>query len=143
MSLFDEIGKQVLGNVLGGQSAGDSSQAMKWLPLAVGLINQMGGLDGLLAKLRQSGLSDQISGWIGSGENPAISSDQIKSAFGEMLPSLAEQAGTDPNTAASGLAQVLPSLIDKLTPHGEPSDGNELEQNLQSVLRDGLGKFFS
>jgi uncharacterized protein YidB (DUF937 family) len=59
---------------------------------------------------------------------------------------VAAQAGTDAATAAQGIAQVLPRLIDKLTPDGQPVGADVLQQGIQALLGGklgDLGKLFS
>ena len=51
-----------------------------------------------------------------------------------------------PAAAASGIAQVLPPLIDKLTPDGQPVGADVLQQGIQALLGGklgDLGKLFS
>ncbi len=78
-----------------------------------------GGLGGLMAKFQQAGLGDVIGSWVGSGRNQAISPDQLSHALGpDTLSDLAAQLGMNSGAAAGQLSQVLPGLIDQLTPHG-------------------------
>lgn len=85
---------------------------------------QLGGLDGLVAKFNQAGLSDVIGSWIGRGENLPVSTDQLSQVLGkDTLGQIAGQLGIDPAQAGSQLSQVLPGLIDRLTPHGQAPEG--------------------
>ena len=105
----------------------------------MGLLNnpQCGGLNGLLDKLKASGLGDQASSWVSKGENVPVSGDQIQNALGgDMISQIASKLGVDPTMASGGLAQLLPTLIDKFTPDGAvPQDGNQLEQGLASFRK--------
>jgi uncharacterized protein YidB (DUF937 family) len=84
----------------------------------------MGGLGGLADKFNQAGLGDVISSWIGKGENLPISADQLSNVLGnDTLSSIASQLGVDPAQASGQLSQMLPGLIDKLTPHGTAPAG--------------------
>ena len=83
-----------------------------------------GGLGGLVAKFQQAGLGDVVGSWIGSGRNQNISGDQLSSVLGEdTLGALARKLGVSPDTAASQLSNVLPGLIDYLTPQGQAPAG--------------------
>ena len=85
---------------------------------------QVGGLDGLVAKFNQAGLSDVIGSWIGRGENLPISADQLSQVLGrDTLGQIAGQLGVDPAQVGGQLSQVLPGLIDKLTPQGLAPEG--------------------
>ncbi|WP_038492731.1 YidB family protein [Janthinobacterium agaricidamnosum] len=128
MSLLDLAG-QALGAL--GKQTQDPVPQSDLLSGVMGLINNAGGLPGLLQKLQESGLGDQVASWIGHGENAAVSGDQIKDALGsDTLAKIAEQAGVAPEHASTGLAQLLPQIIDKLTPNGAVPDNDLLQQGL-------------
>ncbi|MFT5643754.1 MAG: hypothetical protein ACI83P_001301 [Janthinobacterium sp.] len=96
-----------------------------------GLIDSVGGFPALLQKLKEGGLTDQVTSWIGEGENQAVSGDQIKAALGEEnIGQVAQEAGIDTEQAATGLAQLLPHVISQLTQGGQIPQGALLEQGL-------------
>jgi uncharacterized protein YidB (DUF937 family) len=88
------------------------------------LINNAGGLSGLLAKLQQGGLTDAVQSWVGTGANQPVSPDVLGGALGpDLLGQLAQQMGGNQQQAAGTLADLLPILIDQLTPKGQlPAD---------------------
>ncbi len=137
MGLLDQLAGQVLGS-LGAQQQ-DSVPQSALLDGVMGLINSAGGLPGLLQKFQESGLGDQVASWVGVGENQTVSGDQIKDALGtDAVGQIAQQAGVEPEHAYTGLAQLLPQIIDKLTPNGQVPDNDLLQQGL-SLLK---GKLF-
>ncbi|MEO8599814.1 MAG: YidB family protein [bacterium] len=137
MGLFDQLAGQVLG-ALGDQKQDPVPQSAL-LTGVMGLINGAGGLPALLQKFQASGLGDQVNSWIGHGENQAVSGDQIKDALGEdTIAQIAQQGGVAPEHAATGLAQLLPQIIDKLTPNGAVPDNDLLQQGL-ALLKSRLG----
>ncbi len=139
MGLLEDLGKQVLSNVTGGSSSGGAAN-VNWVQLGLSLLNKFGGVEGLMAKFQQAGLGGLISSWVGKGQNEPASPQQITTALGEEhLNEVAAEAGTDPQTAASGLAEILPSLVDKLTPDGKSVGGDDFQQSLQSLLQGKLG----
>ncbi|MES2948122.1 MAG: YidB family protein [Pseudomonadota bacterium] len=86
--------------------------------------SELGGLNGLVEKFQQNGMGDIVGSWIGKGDNLPISADQIASAFGsDTLSNIASQLGLDPALVSNQLAQMLPGLIDKLTPQGALPEG--------------------
>ena len=112
MSLLDSIAGAVMGK-LGGTEGGMAQ-------IALDMFNQHGGLNGVLEKLKTSGLGDQVASWVGTGENQAVSADQITSALGSsQIAELAAKFGITPDVLSGQLAQHLPDVINKLTPHGE------------------------
>jgi uncharacterized protein YidB (DUF937 family) len=85
---------------------------------------QAGGLSGLTEKFNQAGLGDVIGSWIGKGENLPISADQISQVLGSgAVGDIAKQLGINPAQASGQLAQILPGLIDQLTPQGAAPAG--------------------
>jgi uncharacterized protein YidB (DUF937 family) len=83
------------------------------------LIAKHGGLPGIVSQLQQQGLGPTVSSWIGTGPNQPISPDQVHQTFGpEVMRELAAKTGMNPQDLAQKLSQVLPQVIDKLTPTG-------------------------
>ena len=147
MGLLDDLGKEVLEKALGGSAVIGGVSEVNWLQLGISLLQKFGGLDGLMAKFQEKGFGDLIASWVGAGQNKGISADQIMEIFGKSnVQDVASQAGTDAATAARGLADVLPGLVDKLTPDGQPVGGDALQQRIQALLGGklgDLGKLFS
>jgi uncharacterized protein YidB (DUF937 family) len=137
MGLLDQLAGQVMGS-LGAQKQ-DPVQQGDLLNGILAMVDRAGGLPAILQQLRQSGLADQLSSWIGTGENKPVSGDQITEALGEdQVRHVAEQAGIAPEHASTGLAQLLPQIIDKLSPQGAMPQDDLLSQGL-GLLR---GKLF-
>ena len=83
-----------------------------------------GGLGGLMAKFKQAGLGDMLGSWIGSGQNQPVTGEQLSDVLGaDTMAELAAKLGTSQDQAAGQLSNILPGLIDKLTPNGEVPDG--------------------
>jgi uncharacterized protein YidB (DUF937 family) len=114
----------VLGAVMGGQQ-----QQNPLLNIALSMLsnNQQGGgsgLAGLLGQFQQAGLGHVADSWIGKGQNMPISGDQLQQILGSgQIGQIAQQLGLSNDQASGQLADLLPSLIDKLTPHGEAPQG--------------------
>ena len=84
-----------------------------------GLIQQHGGVQGIVAQLEQQGLGSTVRSWVGAGPNQPITPDQVHQAFGsDMVKQLAAKIGMTPEDMAAKLSQILPQAIDKLTPGG-------------------------
>lgn len=98
------------------------------IQMVMGLLGndgQQGGLGGLVGKFEQAGLGGAIKSWIGGGPNQPVSGEQITSALGSHTVSdMAAKLGLNPDDVASQLSQVLPGLINHLTPEGQaPAQG--------------------
>ena len=130
MGLLDNLENQAIGNVLGGSSN----------PLATGLLqmiqNQPGGLQGLVQSFRDKGMGGLVSSWISTGPNPPISADQVHQVLGsDQVKALAAKAGINPDIASSAIAQILPGLVDKLTPNGSVPDHSNVLEMASSMLK--------
>jgi uncharacterized protein YidB (DUF937 family) len=91
----------------------------------------LSGLGGLLEKLQQGGLSNATNSWVGSGQNQPVSSNQLSSALGpDVIKALAQRSGLSEEDVGKQLSQVLPGLVDKLTPNGRLPTVAELSQML-------------
>jgi uncharacterized protein YidB (DUF937 family) len=115
----------ILGSVLGGQQGGGLNSNL--INMAIGMLGNdgaQGGLGGLVSKFQQAGLGDAVGSWIGTGDNQAVSGDQITQALGQdTISDLASKLGMGHGDAAGQLAQVLPGLINHLTPSGQAPAG--------------------
>jgi uncharacterized protein YidB (DUF937 family) len=131
MALLDDI----LGMV------GSKGGAENLFGVITHLVDENGGLNGLLKKFQDSGLAAAVSSWVGTGENHQISAENIMQVLGNgKVQQLAQQFGLDHNQFASQIAGMLPHVIDKLTPDGKvPSDNNALGQALE-LLKSNLFK---
>lgn len=134
--LIIAAGALILGKMLSGRSAPEEAQpAPQPVPQAAppsaapagddgGLL---GGLGGLLGKLQQGGLADAANSWVGTGQNQPVQPGQLGQALGQStISDLAKQAGISEQDLLNGLSQVLPGLIDKLTPNGRVPTHSEL-----------------
>lgn len=78
------------------------------------------GLSNILSGLKNSGLEEIVSSWISTGQNNAISIDQIKNALGnEKLEALAARAGIPVEQSSKLLKEMLPEIVDRLSPDGK------------------------
>jgi uncharacterized protein YidB (DUF937 family) len=72
-------------------------------------------------------MGEQVQSWVGTGSNLPLAPEQLQQALGgDVLDGLARQAGVSPAEAGSGLAELLPQLIDRLTPDGQLPQGGGL-----------------
>jgi uncharacterized protein YidB (DUF937 family) len=77
------------------------------------------GLGGLLNQFQQNGLGDVMKSWIGPGQNQPVSPNQLSSALGpQIIQILAQKTGLSEQEITSHLSQILPNVVDKLTPNG-------------------------
>lgn len=132
MGLLDQILSGALGQQ---QTSGGQGNVMQ---MVMQLINSYpGGLQGLIQAFSKAGLGQQVQSWVSTGQNLPISADQLLKVFsGGQLQQMAQQFGVDQDQAAGGLADLLPRVVDRLTPNGSVQD--DLVQQGLSLLRGKL-----
>ena len=124
MSLFDSV-IGALGAAPGSSNANATATANDPLQAIMGLLNQHGGLSGLLQKLQQGGLGEAVNSWVSSGANQPVTADALGGALGhDNVAGLAQKMGLNPAEMLGPLSQMLPQMVDKLTPHGQVPQGD-------------------
>ena len=104
----------------------------------------IGGLGDLLAKFQQAGLGDAAASWVGTGQNLPVSGEQVEGALGsDLLSQIARQIGLPQGEVAGHLSQMLPQVVDRLTPNGRVPEGGVDASALPGFegLGDLLGRF--
>jgi uncharacterized protein YidB (DUF937 family) len=114
-------------------------------PIVAGMLannGTHGGLGGLTDKFNQAGMGDVLNSWVGSGQNKPINGDQLTNVLGgDTIGNIAKQLGLNHGDTAGALSNILPGLIDQLTPHGQaPSGGFGNSADLIGMLGGLLAK---
>lgn len=105
MGLFDGV----LGGIVGATMASVVS----------GIIEQHGGVQGVVNQFEQNGLGPTVRSWVGTGANAPVSPEDVHRTIGpDLLQQLAAKAGMSVPELTQKLAQVLPQAVDHLTPGG-------------------------
>ncbi|WP_265949590.1 YidB family protein [Dechloromonas sp. A34] len=137
MGLFDQVLGGAL-NGLGGNAGGNGLQ-----DVIMQLINnpKIGGLEGLVKAFQSGGLGEIVNSWVGTGQNLPVSPEQLESAIGsEQLSAVASQLGISQEQAGGQLAELLPKVVDLLTPNGQlPQGGDLMAQGLELLKGKFLG----
>jgi len=151
MGLLDGLVGNVIGSMLGGNQSQNPFGAASnqgqggnlLLQIALSMLQQNGGLEGVLGKFRQGGLGQQADSWVGTGQNMNISADQFQQVFGSSaISDLAAQLGMPADQAGSKMAQLLPEIINGLTPQGQipANTDQEIAQGLSLLSNSDLLK---
>ena len=112
---------------------GSQGRGGEMVSAVIGMIQQNGGLPGVLDMFRGNGMAQHADSWVGTGPNTEISGEQVQQVFGNSgLGNLAAQLGTSQGDASSMLARVLPEIVNQLTPQGRVPD------NHSDLLSQGL-----
>jgi uncharacterized protein YidB (DUF937 family) len=118
----------ILGGMLGGGAAGGGGASA-------------GGLGGLLEQMSRAGYGEQARSWVGTGQNMPIAPDAREEIFGrDGIAAIARQAGISESDASQGLSELLPEVVNHVTPGGEVPDLDSLSANVGDLSeRFGLG----
>ena len=134
MNFIDDL-KQKAVSAIGGSVASSNPEAAAVLQA---IQNHPGGVSGLVQSFHDNGLGGVVNSWIGTGPNQSISPDQIQKVMGSApVQALAAKLGVSPEQASATLSQMLPTVMDRLTPNGSvPSESNLLDmgKNLLASL---------
>ena len=109
------VGALLLGKLFGGSGSAPAAQPGA-APAGGGLL---GGLSDLVQKFQNAGHGEAVNTWIGGGANASLQPAQVGSALGqETISDLARRSGLTEEQLLAQLAQVLPGVVDRLTPNG-------------------------
>jgi uncharacterized protein YidB (DUF937 family) len=130
MSLLNNLASALTGGASSSGGLGEIAQiALKnpqIMQVAASMLaadNKHGGLAGLMGQFQKAGLGDVAQSWVGSGENKPVEASQIEQVFGAKgMERIAAKAGVAPTEAPGLLAQILPVLVDQMTPKGTAPD---------------------
>src|SRR5262245_43207677 len=87
---------------------------------AAKLIEDHGGVQGVINQMQQHGLGETVKSWVSTGPNQPISADRLHQVFGSgTLADMAQRVGMSPEELSQKLAQFLPQAMDHLTPNGQ------------------------
>lgn len=137
MGLLDMV-TSVLGGTARGTASNDTATILA--QKAFDVLQAEGGVSGLLERFGQHGLAEAARSWVSTGANLPISSADIQRVLGSrQVQEIARSAGVSTDLASGHLADVLPKIIDQLTPGGKLPDGAMLDTAL-SALRNSWGR---
>ncbi len=157
MGLLDSVIGALAGGTQGGASGAGGGGQAALINIVLGMLTQrggmgegaggaggMGGLGDLLTKFQQAGLGDAADSWVGTGANQPVSPDQVEGALGsDLLSQIARQIGLPQRETAGQLSEMLPQVVDRMTPNGRVPEGGVNAEDLAGFegLGDLLGRF--
>lgn len=138
MGLLDSIVGQVSGALAGAPGGAQVHPGLMDVVSQLLTGSQAGGLGGLVSQFEQQGLGHVVQSWIGTGENLAITPEQVQAVLGEShIQAVAQKLGLSTADIANQLAGLLPHAVDAVTPGGAVPQGNVLTEafNAFTALR--------
>jgi uncharacterized protein YidB (DUF937 family) len=95
-----------------------------------------GGLGDLLEQLQRSGYREQADSWVGRGQTLPLAPEALEQLFGRGgLEQIARHTGISEREASSGLSELLPEVVDHVTPEGRVPDLDSLVASVQDLSR--------
>jgi uncharacterized protein YidB (DUF937 family) len=95
--------------------------------------NQM---QGVLSKLSNNGLGQQVQSWVGKGQNEPISSADVQRAVDPAtLQQCAQEQGMSPGELSNQVAQALPEMVDKATPDGKMPSKDPFSEGMSGLKK--------
>ena len=138
----------VLGSVLGQggmargglpqQSGGfnKSTLLLALLPVVLAYIQKNGGLSGVLSKFSNNGMGNKAQSWVNiDTDNDGIDAGDIQRLFGEQeIQAACAQTGASESEVCQGIAELLPKVVNDLTPQGDLSTEQEANDEIAQIL---------
>ena len=122
----------VLGAVLGGGNNSQGWQQDVMSAVIGGLIQQAGGVGGLLGMLRQGGLGQHADSWQGTGQNMPVDGGDLMKVLGGVMGGGQQQ--TSDGGALGGLGGLLGSVLGGAAPGGAGGSLGDL------LAKSGIGQ---
>jgi len=98
------------------------------LPLAMRWVQKSGGMGAVLDRFRQQGMGKQAQSWVSTGPNDGIDERGVEQVVGTgELQQMAQRLGVPEHEVAQAFAEIMPEMVDKLTPDGQlPREADEV-----------------
>lgn len=139
----------ILGSVLSGQMGGGRTSRAGFggkgmliaalMPMVLSWIKRNGGLSGALSKITGMGYENQARSWMSNQEvNDNLDPNEITRLFDESeIQQVAAHTGANEMEVRQGLAELLPEVMNQLTPNGnlenEPEANEEIDQIINQL----------
>ncbi|MBD8527139.1 YidB family protein [Pseudomarimonas arenosa] len=125
-NLGEHHGSNPLGDLVGRALGGDQAKSAALIAAALSLVKQMGGFEKVLEMFQQKGLGGLTKTWLSKGSNAPLAADEVTRVFGkDAIHVVAQKAGVSNDQASSALGEMLPELLNQLSPNGSLLDTHE------------------
>lgn len=114
--MLEQLIKQFGGQLLGGKGG-------ELINLITQQAGKMGGLGGLLKGFQQ----EKADSWVSTGQNQDLTPDEAQAGLGQdFIQEAAAKLGVQPEEVSQAAAQVVPGMVDQMTPEGKVDEGLDL-----------------
>ncbi len=133
----------ILGSVLGGQHnrsgfGGKGMLVAALMPMVLSWIQRNGGLSGALSKITGMGQGheQQARSWMSNNElNDNLDPNEVNRLFDDSeIQQVATRTGANDSEVRQGLAELLPEVMNQLTPNGNLDNEAEANQEIDDII---------
>ncbi|MBE0406025.1 YidB family protein [Psychrobacter sp. AOP22-C1-22] len=136
----------ILGSVLGGQTMGGQTRQSGFggkgmliaalMPMVLNWIKRNGGLSGALSKITGMGYENQAKSWMSNQQdNDNLDPNEISRLFDDSeIQQVAAHTGANDTEVRQGLAELLPEIMNQLTPNGNLDNETEANQEVDQII---------
>jgi len=136
--MFDVLLKELASRLKLGERAGPL------LTMLLSLIfdEKRGGFAGFIDRFRSNSMGELLTSWLGNGENRSLTLSQLESVLGNnVMQQMASRLDLSTGTVSTALGQLIPIVIDKLSPDGKLPVGNLVPESVHAYLTGEHAKF--
>ena len=131
----------ILGSVLGGgqRRSGFGGKGMlvaALMPMVLSWVQRNGGLSGALSKIMGMGYESQAKSWMSNNQqNDNLDPNEVSRLFDENeIQQVAAHTGANDSEVRQGLAELLPEVMNQLTPNGNLDHESEANQEIDQII---------
>lgn len=131
----------ILGSVLGGQRTrggfgGKGMLIAMLMPMVLSWIRNNGGVSGALSKITGMGYEKQARSWMSNQEdNDNLDPNEVSRLFDEgEIQQVAAHTGANEGEVRQGLAELLPEVMNQLTPNGNLDNETEANAEIDQIM---------
>lgn len=136
----------ILGSVLGGQAMGGQTRKSGFggkgmliaalMPMVLSWIKRNGGLSGALSKITGMGYENQARSWMSNQQdNDNLDPNDISQLFDDNeIQQVAAHTGANDVEVRQGLAELLPEVMNQLTPSGNLDNESEANEEIDQII---------
>ena len=113
-----------------------STLLLALLPVVLAYIQKNGGLSGVLGKFSNNGMGNKAQSWVNiDTDNDGIDAGDIQRLFGEQeIQAACAQTGASESEVCQGIAELLPKVVNDLTPQGDLSTEQQANDEIAQIL---------
>jgi uncharacterized protein YidB (DUF937 family) len=125
----------LLSGLLGGGGGGGGGGGAAGTAALVGALTPMvskflsgGGLNNLLSGFKEKGMEKEVDSWVSTNPNAAINGAQVQQVLSaDQINDVATRLGVSPDEASSVLADIIPGVVNAVTPEGQVPSPDQLQ----------------